>query len=80
MTKYIILDSARKHGILDKDIIYALEHAYIKLNNFEDVAGKILYIGPNISATFLEVITVQVIDGQEKVIHAMKLIKKYVKN
>jgi hypothetical protein len=70
-----IIDSARKHGISDEDIIYVIEHA-IEVIELEDEPQKFLYIGFDRSLRVLELITVVKVNGEEIVIHAMKATKK----
>jgi hypothetical protein len=70
-----IIDSARKHGISDEDIIYVIEHA-IEVIELEDEPQKLLYIGFDRSLRVLELITVVKVNGEEIVIHAMKATKK----
>jgi hypothetical protein len=66
-----IIDSARKHGISDEDILYVISHA-IKVLVIDDEPEKLLYIGFDRSLRVLEVITVLKVNGEEIVIHAMK--------
>ncbi|MFP3043803.1 hypothetical protein LQZ19_18480 [Treponema primitia] len=72
-----IIDSARKHGVSDADIIYVIEHA-IEVIELEDEPQKLLYIGFDRSLRALEVVTVVKINGEEIVIHAMKATKKVI--
>jgi hypothetical protein len=72
-----IIDSARKHGISDADIIYVIEHA-IEVIEIENEPQKLLYIGFDRSLRVLEVVTVVKIGGEEIVIHAMKATKKVI--
>ncbi|GBR75366.1 toxin [Candidatus Termititenax persephonae] len=73
-----ILDSAKKHGIHEKDIIYVIEHA-IEVIEIAENPQKLLYIGFDRSLRTLEVITVLKSNGEEIVIHAMKATKKVIK-
>jgi hypothetical protein len=72
-----IIDSARKHGISDADIIYVIEHA-IEVIELEDEPQKLLYIGFDRSLRVLEVITVVKIGDEEIVIHAMRATQKVI--
>jgi hypothetical protein len=73
-----IIDSARKHGISDEDIIYIIEHA-LEVIEIEEEPQKLLYFGFDRSLRTLEVITVLKVNGEEIVIHAMKATKKVIK-
>jgi hypothetical protein len=73
-----IIDSARKHGISDEDIVYVIEHA-IEVLELEDDPPKLLYFGLDRALRTLEVVTVVKINGEEIVIHAMKATKKVIK-
>ena len=66
--------SARKHGIADEDIEHAVNHAMAIDDTHND--GR-LYIGPARNAALLEVLTVPVIEGSERAIHAMLMRPKY---
>ena len=72
-----IIDSARKHGISDEDILYVISHA-IEVLVIDDEPEKLLYIGFDRSLRVLEVITVLKVNGEEMVIHAMKATQKIV--
>lgn len=65
-----IYASARKHGIADRDIEHAVEHAVV-IGEQDD--GKVLYLGPDRSGNLLEVVSVAREDGSEVVIHAMRM-------
>jgi hypothetical protein len=69
-----IFSSARRHGIADDDIRHAVEHA---LAAGEQDDGKVLYLGPDRTASLLEVVSVIRDDGAEVVIHAMRMRAKY---
>ena len=60
-----LIDSARKHGISDEDILYVISHA-IEVILLEDEPEKLLYIGFDRSLRALEVI------------HAMKATQKII--
>jgi hypothetical protein len=70
-----IIDSARKHGISDEDILYVISHA-IEVIQINEEPEKLLYIGFDRSLRVLEVITVLKVNGEEIVIHAMKATQK----
>ncbi len=69
-----IYRSARKHGVVDDDIIHAVVHA---LAIGEQGDGKVLYLGPDRAGNLLEVVSVARDDGSEIVIHAMPMRSKY---
>jgi hypothetical protein len=66
--------SARKHGIVDDDIVHAVDHA-LAIGEHDD--GKVLYLGPDRAGNLLEVVSVARDDGSEIVIHAMPMRSKY---
>ncbi|GMO26111.1 MAG: hypothetical protein Pg6A_13350 [Termitinemataceae bacterium] len=70
-----IIDSARKHGISDEDILYVISHA-IEVIQIDEEPEKLLYIGFDWSLRVLEVITVLKVNGEEIIIHAMKATQK----
>jgi hypothetical protein len=72
-----IIDSARKHGISDEDILFVISHS-IEVIQIDDKPEKLLYIGFDRSLRVLEVITVLKINGEEIVIHAMKATQKVI--
>jgi hypothetical protein len=78
----IIIESARRHyakeQLTDEDVLHAVRCYIVRVTNFEDDADKTLYIGTDISTRLLEVIIVENRDGEEVVIHAQKLTKKYL--
>jgi len=69
-----IFSSARRHGIADDDIRHAVKHA---LAAGEQDDGKVLYLGPDRTASLLEVVSVVRDDGAEVMIHAMRMRAKY---
>jgi hypothetical protein len=74
----IILDSARKHGISDIDMLLVINNptiAYIVRSDPE----KQLLLGFDSKARALEVVTDTGANGQLFVIHANKITKKYKK-
>ena len=72
----IILDSARKHGISDIDIMTVIVKPYV-ITELRDVPEKLLFLGFDSSARAIEVITDTGDSGQIFIIHADKITKKY---
>jgi len=72
----VILDSARKHGISDSDMIDIIDDPDIVIMIREEPL-KTLFLGFDSKARALEVITDTGADGQVYVIHADKLTKQY---
>lgn len=71
-----ILRSALKHGCTAVDVVHAIAGAWQRTQVGEE-PDRWLYIGVDGSARPLEIVTIQGDDGEETVIHAMKLRKKY---
>ena len=69
-----IYSSARRHGVADKDIEHAMQHAIVVA---EDDEGKGLYLGPDRAGNLLEVVCVIRAGGSEVVIHAMPMRSGY---
>jgi hypothetical protein len=74
----IILDSARKHGISDDDILTIIANPYV-VAELRSEPEKVLYLGFDSRARAIEVITDTGIDGQIFAIHADKITKTYEK-
>ena len=72
----IILDSARKHGISDDDMIDVIDDPDVAVMIREEPL-KTLFLGFDTKARALEVITDTGTGGQVYVIHADKLTKQY---
>ena len=72
----IILDSARKHGISDIDMLGIVYNPYLVVE-IRPEPKKTLFIGFDNKARPIEVITDTGTDGQEYVIHADKMTKQY---
>lgn len=72
----IILDSARKHGIADDDILHALRN-HIRAFGVEE--GVTMVIGPAVDAQPLEIGLVESADGDLLVIHAMVAREKFLR-
>ena len=69
----VILDSARKHGVSDDDIL----HAYRNPIRFFDPEELIMLIGPDRSARLIE-IGVARREGIEFIVHAMAARRKFL--
>ncbi|MCR1784045.1 hypothetical protein KVF89_16010 [Nocardioides carbamazepini] len=69
--------TALKHGCPPDAIVHALSTSAQRVLIGED-PDRWLYLGVDGSGRLLEIITLQGDDGDEVVIHAMKLRKKYV--
>ena len=70
--------SARKHGYNDQEILHALEHAMAVFDlDLEGDPPRVLAIGPDPSGNMLEVIWLELSDGERLVIHAMALRPAY---
>ncbi|MCL2170757.1 MAG: hypothetical protein FWB71_01280 [Defluviitaleaceae bacterium] len=74
----IILNSARKHGISDIDMINVLADPYVVLRIREE-PEKLLFLGFDSKARAIEVISDTGTDGQVFIIHADKITKRYEK-
>ena len=74
----IILDSARKHGISDDDMLKVICDPTV-VYAIRPEPEKLLLLGFDSSARALEVITDTGADGQVYVIHADKITKQYEK-
>jgi len=72
----IILDSARKHGISDIDMLTVITDPYI-IAELRDVPEKLLFLGFDSNARAIEVITDTGDSGQIFIIHADKITKEY---
>ena len=69
-----IRQSARKHGIADKDIHHVVDHALVIAVLDDD---KVLHLGPDRAGDLLEVVVVNRIDEERLVIHSMHMRKRY---
>lgn len=72
-----ILRSALKHGCTSADIAHAIGTAVSRRLVAED-PDRWFYVGADRAARLLEIVTVEVDDGEEIVIHAMKLRRRYL--
>lgn len=71
----LIVDSARKHGIADDDVLHAFHHPV----SYEDLdEGFTMIIGPSRSAQLLEVGVIDT-DHGPVIVHAMNARRKYVR-
>lgn len=66
----VVIASARKHGIDDRDMLHAIRNA-IRVHEFE---GYRMYIGPGRSGQLLEI----AISDRRQVFHAMRARPKYL--
>ena len=71
----IILDSARKHGISDIDMLAVVADPYV-VAELRDTPEKLLFLGFDSNARAIEVITDTGASGQIFVIHADKITKE----
>jgi len=71
----IILDSARKHGIADDDLIDVIEDPYV-IMEMRDNPVKMMFLGFDSKARAIEVITDTGTDGQVYVVHADLITKQ----
>ncbi|MDR1815988.1 MAG: hypothetical protein LBR00_04810 [Clostridiales Family XIII bacterium] len=74
----IIVDSARKHGIGDADIVYVYETSDVAFVP-QDQEGIIMLLGFDTIGRGLEVAYLTTIEDVDVVIHAMKIRPEYKK-
>ena len=74
----IILDSARKHGISEIDMLSVVEYPYVVMEMRSD-PKKLLFLGFDSKARALEIITDTGTDGKIYIIHADLITKQYEK-
>jgi hypothetical protein len=74
----IILDSARKHGISDEDMLAVVAYPYV-VAELRSEPEKLLYLGFDNNARAVEVITDTGTNGEIYVIHADLITKTYEK-
>ena len=67
-----IHDSARKHGVVDKDIHHAIDHALAIEDAGED-PDRWLVIGPDRAGNLLEVVVLTTVEDTQLAIHAMSM-------
>ena len=71
----IILDSARKHGIADDDMIDVVDDPYV-IKEMRADPVKLMFLGFDSKARAIEVITDTGVDGQVYIIHADLITKQ----
>ena len=70
--------SAKKHGISDEAINHAIaNHAYTAYLDEHETPPRILYLGPDRAGNLLEIVSSEMDDGSELVIHAMKMRRRF---
>jgi hypothetical protein len=69
-----IHESARRHGVVDEDILHAVANAMVIEDQDDDTR---LYLGASMAGALLEVVTILREDGSELAIHAMPMRPKY---
>jgi len=74
----IILESARKHGISEIDMLAVVEYPYVVME-MRSEPEKLLFLGFDLKARALEVMTDTGADGQVFIIHADYITKHYEK-
>jgi hypothetical protein len=67
-----VADSARKHGVTDRDMRHAVRVPFRVIEQEYDGEGRVLFIGADQSGRLLEVVVVQGVDGPV-IIHADRL-------
>jgi hypothetical protein len=73
-----IHSSARRHGVVDDDMLHAIEHSIV-VDDLGDDPDRWLVIGPDRAANLLEVVVLVTAEGDELIIHAMPLRSTYRK-
>ena len=73
-----IHSSARNHGVADRDILHALDHALAIEDAGED-PDRWLLIGPDTAGNLLEMVVLITAEGTQIVIHAMPMRDKYAR-
>ena len=71
----VVVSSARKHGVVDEDILHAYRNA---THAWELDDGLMMLVGPDRSARLLEVGFVRGGDGTHVIVHAMTVRSKFV--
>jgi hypothetical protein len=69
--------SARKHGVADEDLRHAVANALYIGQIEEGPPVRVLYLGPDRAANFLEVVVIERDDGTALAIHAMRMRRRY---
>lgn len=73
-----IHDSARRHGVADRDILHVIDHA-LALEDAGEDPDRWLIIGPGTAGNLLEVVVMISAEGTQIAIHAMPLRDKYAR-
>ena len=73
-----IHSSARRHGIVDDDMLHAINHSLV-IEDLGQDPDRWLVIGPDRSANLLEVVVLVTREDDEMIIHAMPLRAAYRK-
>lgn len=74
---FVIRDSARKHGVVDDDMLHAVAHATVRLPRVDRPPGGTLHLGPDRAGRLLEVVSVRQGADVHRVIHAMPMRRGY---
>jgi hypothetical protein len=70
--------SARKHGVTDRQIRHAHDHARIVADLDDDnTPAFTLVLGPDPAGNMLELVVLHFDDGRDMVIHAMPMRRQY---
>ncbi len=72
-----IHSSARKHGVIDKDIQQAARHVLVAYLIEDDRPARELRLGFDSTGRLLEVVVLLLDNGREMAIHAMKARPQY---
>ena len=70
-----VRESALKHGCSADDVLHAITNALVAYDDLDD--PYVLYLGPDIAGTLLEVLTAVDEQGEEIAFHAMPMRRKY---
>ena len=71
-----IHDSARKHGVEDRDLLHAIDHA-LAIEDAGEEPERWLVIGPDRAGNLLEVVVMMTTEGTQLAIHAMTMRAKF---
>jgi hypothetical protein len=70
--------SARKHGVTDRQVHHALDHARLVADvDDANAPARTLVLGPDPAGNMLELIVLRFDDGRDMVIHAMPMRRQY---
>ena len=70
-----IRDSALEHGCSPEDVRHAITNALVAYDDLDD--PYVLYLGPDLAGSMLEVLTAVDDQGEEIAFHAMPIRRKY---